>query len=113
MTNIRISFELLTRLSQREFNTEETLFVISNPVDIFWSWGVSRVFNFQSKALLIYVQGHHHKGWVVIILACDDTYSFYLINYDETIKTERHNIYFDELQEMIDIDVEFIEKYRK
>jgi hypothetical protein len=112
MTNIRISFETLAKLVQREFNTEETLYVLNNPQKVFWSWGVSKIFNFDSKALLLYVQGHHHKGWVVIILAWNDTYSYYLLNYDESIKLEVHNVYFDCLQEALDKHIEFIDEYR-
>jgi len=112
MTNIRISFETVNKLAQREFNTEETLIVLNNPREVFWSWGVSKVFNFHSKALLLYVQGHHHKGWVVIALAWNDTYSYYLLNHDETIKSEKHEVYFDQLQDLIDKDVEYIDNYR-
>lgn len=112
MTNIRISFEILAKLTQREFNVEDTLLVLNNPFQVFWSWGVSKVFNFQSKALLLFVQGHHHKGWVVITLAWNDTYSYYLLNKDESIKLERHEVYFDVLQDMIDKDVEFIDDYQ-
>ena len=112
MTNIRISFEICQKLSKREFNVAETLTVLSNSINVFWSWGVSKIFNFNSTALLLYVQGHHHKGWVVVTLNWDDTYSYYLLNPDESIKKEKHDVYFTELQDSIDLDVEFIDEYR-
>jgi RecB family endonuclease NucS len=111
MTKI-IKNDLYESLAQREFNPAETLQVIQHNRSIYWSWGVEKKVNYNDKALLLIVNGHHHKGLLVITLAFNDTYSFHLINDDGTIKESIHEVYFDELQERIDKKIEYIETYK-
>ena len=113
MANLNNKFELLQDLFQREFDVNETIDLLSNyNTPIFLSWGVERLINFSNKGLLMLVNGHHHKGWMLIILAWDDTYSYYLLEAEKTIKLERKGVYFDMLQGMIDKDIEYIEDYK-
>lgn len=42
----------------------------------------------------------------------DDTYSYYLLGANKSIIKEAHDVYFDELQNRIDRDVEYIEDYK-
>jgi hypothetical protein len=111
MTKI-IKNELYETLAQREFNPSETLKVIQYNKTVYWSWGVERKVNYYDKALLLIVNGHHHKGLLVITLAWNDTYSFHLINDDGTLKETVIEVYFDELQERIDQKIEYIENYK-
>ena len=105
------NYELLV---QREFDPAETLKVLKNPnQQIFWSWGVEKVVNYNHQGLILLVNGHHHQGVVFIRLSWDDTYSYFLLHPDLSIKKEAHNVYFDELQDRIDKDVEYISKYDK
>jgi hypothetical protein len=114
MANLNKNFENLESLLQREFDVNETVTLLSQyNKPIFMSWGVSKLINISSKGLLLWVNGHHHKGWVLIILAWDDTYSYYLLEADKTIKKEQHGVYFDMLQDMIDKDIEYINDYKQ
>lgn len=113
MTNI-VKNEKYEKLVQRDFNPAETLKVLKSPnQQIYWSWGVERVVNYNNQGLILLVNGHHHRGVVFIRLSWDDTYSYFLLNTDLSIKKEVHNIYFDELQQRVDKDVEYIDKYDK
>jgi hypothetical protein len=104
-------YELLV---QRTFDPQETLQVLKGTnQQIYWSWGVEKVVNYNDLGLILLVNGHHHKGVVFIRLSWDDTYSYFLLNPDLSIKLETHNVYFDELQERVDKDVEYIDKYDK
>ncbi|MCG2611523.1 hypothetical protein LZZ90_08380 [Flavobacterium sp. SM15] len=111
MTNLIKNSELFESLSQREFEPRETLLVLKHNINVFWSWGVERIVNFYNKGLILVVNGNHHCGIVFIILAWNDTYSYYLLNDDGSIKVERHEVYFDFLQSSIDKDVEYINDY--
>lgn len=109
MTKLNKNFETL---SQREFNPSETLQVLKSPINIYWSWGVEKVVNYNDKGLILIVNGHHHKGLLFIRLSWNDTYSYFLLNDDGTIKKEQHEVYFDQLQELLDKDIEYIEDYK-
>ena len=110
MTNI-IKNEKYESLSQREFDVSETVLVLRTPIQVFWSWGVEKLVNYYDKGLIMLVNGRHHKGVVYIRLSWDDTYSYFLLNPDLSVKKESHNVYFDELQERLDKDVEYIDGY--
>ncbi len=86
MTKLNKKFDNIEDLLQREFDTSETikLLIITNPSK-WMSWGVERQINFKNKGLLLYVNGHHHKGWLLIVLAWNDTYSYYLLEGNKTI----------------------------
>lgn len=102
---------MLEKLTQREFEPAETLKVIQHNRTIYWSWGVEKIVNYFDKALLLIVNGHHHKGVLLITLAWNDTYSFHLINDNGTVKETVTDVYFDELQERIDTKIERIDSY--
>lgn len=109
MTKINKNFEIL---AQRSFDPSETLKVLQHNKQIYWSWGVEKLVNYYDKALILIVNGHHHQGLLFIRLSWDDTYSYYLLNDNNSIKKEVHNVYFDELQERIDKDIEYINEYK-
>lgn len=100
------------KLVQREFNPAETLKVLQTPIEVFWCWGTEKVVNYNNQGLILLVDAHHHKGVVFIRLSWDDTYSYFLLNADLSVKLERHQVYFDELQEKLDKDIEFINGYQ-
>jgi hypothetical protein len=112
MANLNKKFENIENLVQREFNVDETVQLLKLNQTVFWSWGVERLLNYQNKGLLLLVNGHHHKGWLLIVLAWNDTYSYYLLGANKTIIKEQHEVYFDMLQGLIDKDVEYIEDYK-
>jgi hypothetical protein len=112
MAKLNKNFDNLETLLQRDFEVSETVQLLQLNKTIYWSWGVESLLNFKNKGLLLKVNGHHHKGWLLIILAWDDTYSYYLLEGNKTIKKEQHNVYFDMLTDMLDKDIEYIEDYK-
>ena len=98
-------------LYQREFDTSETVKVLTHNKTIYWSWGVSKRLNINDKGLLLDVNGHHHKGSVLITLGWNDTYCVYIINNRGKILNEYKEVYFDVLTEMIDNRIERIKDY--
>jgi len=111
MTKIEF-FNKFKSFFEREFDVNETLNLIQRTnTNVYWSWGVDNIHHFPNKGLLIRVNGHHHKGYVLITLAWNDTYSYRLFNNDWTVKKEAKDVYFDELQHRIDLDVEYITDY--
>ena len=110
MTNETI-FKVCFPLLEREFNLNETISVLTHNPSIFWSWGVSKRQNLNDKGLLLDVNGHHHKGSVLITLSWNDTYSVYIINNRGKILDEYKEVYFDVLTEVIDNRIERIKEY--
>jgi hypothetical protein len=103
-----VSFSLL----KRDFNVGETMSVLKHNPSIYWSWGVSKLHNFNDKGLLFKVSGHHHKGWVLITLDWSDTFEVHLINADSSIKKTFDMVYIDSLIDTIDTAVEKIADYQ-
>jgi hypothetical protein len=110
MTNKKI-FEVCVPLLEREFNLTETMSVLTHNQNIYWSWGVNQKMNIDNKGLLLNVNGHHHKGSVLITLSWNDTYSVYIINNRGRILNEYKEVYFDVLTEVIDNRIERIKEY--
>lgn len=98
-------------LYQREFDTSETLKVLTHNKTIYWSWGVSKLFNCDNKGLFLKVNGHHHKQYVLITLSWDDTYKVDYLNRNFNVIDTQENLYFDQLVEFIDNRIERIGEY--
>ncbi len=98
-------------LYQREFDTNETLKVLTHNKTIYWSWGVSKLFNCSNKGLFLKVNGHHHKQYVLITLSWDDTYKVDYLNRNLKVIDTQENLYFDQLVEFIDNRIERIGEY--
>ncbi len=94
---------------------------------ITWSWGMSakqivpvsmlNKWNFTNPlgGLKFKVNGHHHKGHVVVSLNSNDTYqvSICSIRKGEIKEKKRFdNVYFDQLVDIIDTAIERIDSYR-
>ena len=99
-------------LLKMEFDVRETLSVLKHNLNIFWSWGVSRLTNVHNKGLMFKVNGHHHKGYVLITLDWSDTYNVHLISTHGNIIKSFDMVYFDMLVEIIDSNVERIPEYK-
>ena len=102
--------ELVPKL-EMEFDMKETLSVLKCDIRIFFSWGVSKITNLMGKGLILTVNGHHHKGHVLITLSYDDTYSVYIVNRLGKILNEYKMVYFDQLTEIIDNRIERVPDY--
>ena len=103
--------ELLQSIAEREFSLSETLKVLKANPSIYMSWGVSSLKNFENKVLILKVNGHHHKGLVLISLAWNDTYTVNIVSTQNNIKKTYTEVYFDVLTEIIDNHIEKIDDY--
>jgi len=98
----------------RVFNVRETLSLLQQEITIWRSWGSNNLkcdSLTKGKCLRFTVQGHHHKGYVYIVLNGLDLYDVYLTSNRGTIKTIGKDLYFDVLVEWIDEKVERIPEY--
>lgn len=104
--------EKLKELTQRDFNVQETYQLLKASGSIMWSWGVSKLVNYEDEGLLLKVNGHHHKGWVFIVLAWNDTYTIHYLNNRYKVLETQTDIYFDVLVSTIDDRIERIYDYK-
>lgn len=99
-------------LLQREFDCQETLLWLKNQINIYWSWGVSKLIKVDETGLILKVNGHHHKEYVLITLGWNDTYIVSLLDKEFNIIKTQTEVYCDVLQETIDILIERIPSYK-
>jgi len=93
------------------FNTDETISILRSNPSIYWSWGVERYFNVEDRGLMMKVNGHHHKGWVLITLGWDDWYRVHILTQFGEVLDSYNGVGFDELIGVIDDRIERIEEY--
>lgn len=111
MTQVEI-FKSVQNLLKCEFNVNETLQVITHNKPMYWSWGVSKLTSLDSKGLIFKVNGHHHKGWVLITLDWTDCYNVDIISNKGEVIQHYDMVYFDMLSELIDNRIERIPEYQ-
>jgi len=107
----RTFFQNIETVLEREFNPNETLQWVKSNQPVYWSWGVSKLFQFENKSLFIKVNGFKHKGWVLITLGWDDTYTVRYLNGQYNEVDKQTGVYCDVLQETIDNRIEKQENY--
>jgi hypothetical protein len=104
-------YNIVKPFFKREFDPTETMRVLTSDMMVYFSWGVSKKYNFDNKGLLLKVSGNHHKGFVLITLDWMDTYTVHIISNKGEIEDVYENVFFDELTEIIDKRIERIPDY--
>ena len=99
-------------LLMSEFNTDETYSILRSNLSIYWSWGVERIFNVEDRGLMMKVNGHHHKGWVLITLGWNDYYRVHILTKGGEVLDSFSEVCFDELVQIIDDRIERVEEYQ-
>ena len=84
--------DTIQELLQREFDLNETLMVLKSPINIYWTWGVEKMYNVKNQGLILKVNGHHWKNFVLVTLAWNDTYTVSLL--DEDFNISKTNFYW-------------------
>jgi len=102
----------IEELLKMEFNVNETLLLLKSSGSVYWSWGVNKLTNVFGKGLMFKVNGHHHKGYVLITLDWTDTYNVHLMSTHGNVVKSFDMVYFDDLVEIIDNNVERIKAYK-
>jgi len=98
----------------RELNPVELLQLLRLDIMKFWSWGANGFTVDKKKGTKMFrmtVRGHHHKGYVYIVLNFLDLFDVYLVNKKNIIKDKMTDLYFDQLADAIDEKVERINAY--
>ena len=100
----------------RTFDPKELMHLLRNGKgwQVFASWGAHKFIVDDMKNTRMFrmtVSGHHHKGHVYIFLNGLDLYDVYLTSNQGTIKKIGEGLYFDQLVEWIDDNVERISDY--
>jgi len=98
-------------LLKMKFDVRETLEVLTYDISKFWSWGSKQLCNIDNKGLIFKVNGHHHKGWVLITLDWTDTYTVHIISNSGVVLDTYEMVYFDDLFNRIDVRIEKIPEY--
>ncbi len=104
-------FEFCKSHLKREFDVKEILVFLQRYNFRFWSWGSKNFSNVDDKGLLFKVNGHHHKGYVLITLDWMDTFDVHIINTRGRVLDTFEGVYIDQLFETIDNRVERIKEY--
>ena len=110
--------KLLTYGSQRPFEPNQTMKLLQQDINIFWSWGVEKkilVIGKESdgwvKGIIFKVNGFKWKQYVMITLNGLDYYEVRLLSQNfDVIETKDHDICFMDLVDVIDKLVETKEK---
>ena len=113
MSKAKFQKDFLTEYAEREFDLLETMKQLKHNMRLYWCWGVSRLANYHNKGLILSVNGRNLKGFVLITLAWDGTYTvrFFNTKYNE-VKDKLTNVYCDELTNRIDSIIEYVPEYR-
>ncbi len=105
----QLAFEFAKSARVQDLN--ETLKVIRADIRLPMSWGMHNLSNFDNKVLRFNVNGHHHKGHVLIRVNGSDLYDVMLASTHGNVKKVINDLYFDQLAEIIDREIEYIKEY--
>ena len=106
-------YQVLKPLLQREFSIVECVDLLRRTnMNVWFSWGVSKMVNIEDRGLLLKVRGNHHKGYVFVTLGYEDLYQVHIISTQGNIKESIEGIFFDNLQEVIDRKIERVSEYQ-
>jgi hypothetical protein len=99
-------------VKSRNQDCGQTLKVIQHDRVKFWSWGANAFKNYKNRVLRFTVSGHIHKGHVYIAVNGSDLYDVYLTTSHGNIKKTLNDIYFEDLQDRLDVEIERIAEYK-
>ena len=107
----------LKKATCREFDVNEIYQYIrkanNGSMPLSWSWGFNNpVMVSRNKALRFTVQGHHHNGYVYIVLNFMDLFDIYYTSKSDVIKKISNDVYIDMLIEVLDNEIERIPEYK-
>jgi hypothetical protein len=96
----------------REFDVNDIYKFIRSSGFIAMSWSLnSPMIAIKNKALRFTVQGHHHKGYVYIVLGFLDLFDIYYTTNQDTIVKVATEVYIEDFIERLDADIEKVAEY--
>tara|TARA_Y100000592_G_scaffold63269_1_gene98670 strand:+ start:12097 stop:12489 length:393 start_codon:yes stop_codon:yes gene_type:complete len=99
-------------LDIREFYSMEELVKVLQSKMIVWSWGARNWTKFSDYVLGFTVNGHHHKGWVLLMVNVMDTFDILYTDFDMKVLDVDSDINIESLISVIDEKVEYINEYK-
>ena len=85
--------------------------ILRSQLNIMWSWGFNSPKAIEN-GLMFKVEGFIFKGWVKVVYnAGRDLFDISLSDYQKTIVKKIEGVYFDELVNVIDLEVEKVNDY--
>ena len=93
------------------FDMAETVNSLRKLVKV-WSWGARGWTVMNSYCLRFRVSGHHHKGYIYLVVNDADLFDVYYTNLKNEIKHVSKNVFIGDLVDTIDEKVEKIPQYR-
>ena len=98
----------------REFDLNEISNFIASAVPFSWSWGFKNPETIvKKKAFRFVVNGHHHKGYVYIVLGFMDTFDIYYTTKEDVIVEISNDVYIMDLIDTLDITIEKVAEYSR
>lgn len=97
--------------SCRDMDSKELLGFLCAHKSKFLSWGPHNFVDIKGRGLRFNVQGHHHKGHVYLFVNGLDLFDIYLTSSHGTIKETISDIYLDDLFDILDKKIEWIDIY--
>ena len=99
--------------SSRDMDVKELVQFFYHHGPKFWSWGAQKFTNIGNRGLRFNVNAHHHKGHVYLFVNGSDLFDIYLTTTHGTIKEKICDIYIDQLVDVIDRKIEWIDIYEE
>jgi hypothetical protein len=101
------------KIGERQFDPKELKSAVTRIAFIeVMSWGATNWGIYKDLVLKFDVNGHHHKGSVYIALGWNDTFVVYFADNSGKIVDKKVDVYIDQLIQIIDKRVEWIEGYK-
>lgn len=101
------------KIGQRNFDPKELAqALIKNATVTVMSWGAHEWTVNGDQWLRFKVKGYFHKGLVYIVLDFKDTFKIYFTTPSGKIVDIRKEVYIDELVQILDKRIEFIDAYK-
>lgn len=102
------------QLGQREFSIRELIGVMKSQTVWLMSWAYREPIEVvKNKVFRFTVSGHHHKGYVYVILDWSDTFTVYYTDKKNLIKKKDDMVYIFDFMDILDSSIERIKEYVK
>jgi hypothetical protein len=97
----------------RQMDCKETINLLNTQRIKLWSWGANGYTNCFNKALKFKVQARRHKGYIYITVNGNDLYDIYLVSTHGNLIKEYIDIFFEDVVDIIDNEIENVKEYQQ
>lgn len=97
--------------SVRTQDVNGTIKLLRRNINVYFSWGVQALTNYNNRILRFKVNARRHTGHIYITVNASDLYNVCLTTTRGTIVKEMNDIYFEDLVQIIDTEIEYVKNY--